>query len=187
MKSRALTKPSKCKYYTKNGRKNVTSDRSTTKCEFSGVMQSMSRHAILPRAFGKDGRNCSMLCAETFMKKKKTSFGMYLLQLVKEKNNFSPCFCSRDAVHFFYFILFFCNLITVYFSFLPYNNNINFYIHYRRYNFLKKWYTNNSHTHAQHTRHTTTVSILLNLNKYLFHVFVISVTKFYWTWEMTVV
>ena len=28
----------------------------------------------------------------------KTSFGMYLLPLVKEKNNFSPCFCSRGAV-----------------------------------------------------------------------------------------
>ena len=34
MKSRALTKPSKCKYYTKNGRKNVTPDRSTTNANY---------------------------------------------------------------------------------------------------------------------------------------------------------
>ena len=33
-------------------------------------------------------------------------------------------------------VFFFCNLITVYFSFLLYNNNINFYIHYRHYNFF---------------------------------------------------
>ena len=33
MKSRALTKQSKYECYTKNGRKNVTSDRCTTKCE----------------------------------------------------------------------------------------------------------------------------------------------------------
>ena len=51
----------------------------TGKPAFSAVMQSMSRHVILPRAFGKEGRNSSMLCAKTFMKKK-TSFGMYLLQ-----------------------------------------------------------------------------------------------------------
>ena len=31
------------------------------------VMQSMSRHVILPRAFGKEGRNSSLLCAKTFM------------------------------------------------------------------------------------------------------------------------
>ena len=34
---------------------------------FSAVMQNMSRHVILPRAFGKEGRNSSMLCAKTFM------------------------------------------------------------------------------------------------------------------------
>ena len=43
---------------------------------------------------------------------------------------------TNDLLFFFFF---FCNLITVYFSFLPYNyNNINFCIHYRHYNFLKK-------------------------------------------------
>ena len=163
-------------------RQNENNCRTATgKPAFSGVMQSMSRHVNLPAHLGR--REETLPCCALKHLWNKTSFGMYLLQLVKEKNNFSPCFCSRDAVHFFYFILFFCNLITVYFSFLPYNNNINFYVHYRHY----KWYTNNSHTHAQHTRHTTTVSILLNLNKYLFHVFIISVTKFYWTGEMTVV
>ena len=35
----------------------------TGKPAFSAVMQSMSRHVILPRAFGKEGRNSSMLCA----------------------------------------------------------------------------------------------------------------------------
>ena len=35
---------------------------------FSGVMQSISRHVILPRAFGKEGRNSSTLCPKTFMK-----------------------------------------------------------------------------------------------------------------------
>ena len=35
---------------------------------FSAVMQSMSRHVILPRAFGKEGRNSSILYAKTFMK-----------------------------------------------------------------------------------------------------------------------
>ena len=48
---------------------------------------------------------------------------------------------------------FFCNLITIYFNFLPYNNSINFYIHYQHYNFLK----NNSqitHTHS-HSTHDT--------------------------------
>ena len=40
----------------------------TGKPAFSAVMQSMSRHVILPRAFGKEGRNSSMLCAKTFMK-----------------------------------------------------------------------------------------------------------------------
>ena len=35
---------------------------------FSGVMQRMSGHVILPRAFRKEGRNSSMLCAKTFMK-----------------------------------------------------------------------------------------------------------------------
>ena len=33
MKLRALTKRSKCKSYTKDGRKNVTSDQGTTKCD----------------------------------------------------------------------------------------------------------------------------------------------------------
>ena len=32
------------------------------------LMQRMSRHVILPRAFGKEGRNSSTLCAKTFMK-----------------------------------------------------------------------------------------------------------------------
>ena len=32
----------------------------TGKPAFSGVMQSMSRHVILPRAFGKEGRNYFM-------------------------------------------------------------------------------------------------------------------------------
>ena len=35
---------------------------------FSAVMQGMSRHVILPRTFGKEGRNSSMVCAKTFMK-----------------------------------------------------------------------------------------------------------------------
>ena len=39
----------------------------TGKPAFSAVMQSMSRHVIRPRAFGKEGRNSSMLCAKTFM------------------------------------------------------------------------------------------------------------------------
>ena len=34
----------------------------TGKPAFSAVMQSMSRHVILPRAFGKEGRNYSTLC-----------------------------------------------------------------------------------------------------------------------------
>ena len=34
MKSRAPTERSKCKYYTKNGRKNVTSERSTTNANY---------------------------------------------------------------------------------------------------------------------------------------------------------
>ena len=38
------------------------------RCAVSGVMQSMSRHVILPCAFGKEGTNSSMLCAKTFMK-----------------------------------------------------------------------------------------------------------------------
>ena len=42
----------------------------TGKPAFSAVMQSMSHHVILPSAFGKEGRNSSMLCAKTFMKKK---------------------------------------------------------------------------------------------------------------------
>ena len=41
---------------------------STGKLAFSAAMQSMSRHVILPSAFGKEGRNSSMLCAKTFMK-----------------------------------------------------------------------------------------------------------------------
>ena len=41
-------------------------------------------------AFGKEGRNSSTLCAKTFIKK--TSSGLYLLQLVKERNKFFPCF-----------------------------------------------------------------------------------------------
>ena len=40
----------------------------TGKPVFSAVMQSMSRHEIRPRAFGKKAKNSSMLCAETFMK-----------------------------------------------------------------------------------------------------------------------
>ena len=40
----------------------------TGKPAFSAVMQGMSRHVILPRAFGKEGRNSSMVCAKTFMK-----------------------------------------------------------------------------------------------------------------------
>ena len=40
----------------------------TGKPAFSGAMQSMSRHLILPRAFGKEGRNSSTLCPKTFMK-----------------------------------------------------------------------------------------------------------------------
>ena len=40
----------------------------TGKPAFSAVMQGMSRHVILPRAFGKKGRNSSMVCAKTFMK-----------------------------------------------------------------------------------------------------------------------
>ena len=40
----------------------------TGKPAFSAVMQSMSRHVILSRAFGKDGTNSSMLCAKTFVK-----------------------------------------------------------------------------------------------------------------------
>ena len=34
---------------------------------FRAVMQTMSRHVILPRAFGKEERNSSMLWAKTFM------------------------------------------------------------------------------------------------------------------------
>ena len=78
---------------------------------FSGVMQSMSRHVILPRTFGKKGRNSSMLCAKTFMNSNKTSFGMYLLQLVKEKNNFFPCFCLRGAVKNLLFYLLFIMIV----------------------------------------------------------------------------
>ena len=40
----------------------------TGKPAFSAVMQSMSRHVILPGAFGKEGRNSSTLCAKTFVK-----------------------------------------------------------------------------------------------------------------------
>ena len=40
----------------------------TAKAAFSAVMRSMSRHVILHRTFGKEGRNSSMLCAKTFMK-----------------------------------------------------------------------------------------------------------------------
>ena len=40
----------------------------TDKPVFSAVMQSMSRHVILPRAFGKELRNSSILCAKAFMK-----------------------------------------------------------------------------------------------------------------------
>ena len=40
----------------------------TGKPAFSAVMQSMLRHVILPRAFGKEGRNSSTPCAKTFVK-----------------------------------------------------------------------------------------------------------------------
>ena len=40
----------------------------TGKPTFSAVMQTMSRHVILPPAFGKEGRNSSTLCAKTYMK-----------------------------------------------------------------------------------------------------------------------
>ena len=40
----------------------------TGKPAFTAVMQSRSRHVILPRTFGKEGRNSSTLCAKTFMK-----------------------------------------------------------------------------------------------------------------------
>ena len=40
----------------------------TGKPAFGGVMESMSRHVILPRAFEKEGRNSSILCAKRFMK-----------------------------------------------------------------------------------------------------------------------
>ena len=40
----------------------------TGKPAFSEVMQSMSRHVILPRAFGKEERNSSMLCPKTFIR-----------------------------------------------------------------------------------------------------------------------
>ena len=40
----------------------------TGKPAFSADMQSMSHPVILPRAFGKEGRNSSMLSAKTFMK-----------------------------------------------------------------------------------------------------------------------
>ena len=40
----------------------------TGKPAFIGVKQSMSRHVILPCAFGKEGRHSSTLCPKTFMK-----------------------------------------------------------------------------------------------------------------------
>ena len=40
----------------------------TGKPAFSVVMQSMSRHVILPSAFGKEERTSSTLCTKTFMK-----------------------------------------------------------------------------------------------------------------------
>ena len=39
----------------------------TGKPAFTAFLQSMSRHVILPRTFGKEGRNSSTLCAKTFM------------------------------------------------------------------------------------------------------------------------
>ena len=35
---------------------------------FIAVMQSMSRHVIPPRAFGREGRNSFILCTKTFRK-----------------------------------------------------------------------------------------------------------------------
>ena len=40
----------------------------TGKPAFTAVMQSMSSHVILLRAFGKEGRNSSTMCAKTLMK-----------------------------------------------------------------------------------------------------------------------
>ena len=50
-------------------RENENNFRTATgKPAFSAVMQGMSRQVILPRAFGKEGRNSSMVCAKIFMK-----------------------------------------------------------------------------------------------------------------------
>ena len=48
----------------------------TGKPAFSGVMQSISRHVILPCAFGKEGRNSSTLCPKLHLWNK-TSFGLF--------------------------------------------------------------------------------------------------------------
>ena len=64
----------------------------TVKPAFSGVMQSMSRHVILPAHLGRS-EEILPGCALKHLWNK-TSFGMYLLQ---EKNNFSPVF-ARGAL-----------------------------------------------------------------------------------------
>ena len=46
----------------------ITPQIATGKPVFSAVMQSMSRHVILPRAFGKEGKKYSMLGSKTFRK-----------------------------------------------------------------------------------------------------------------------
>ena len=68
----------------------------TGKPVFRAVMHSMPSHVILPRAFGKEGRNSSMLCAKTFVKK--LPLDCFFCNYLNKRITFPPVFMKTSRM-----------------------------------------------------------------------------------------